>query len=199
MKTKSTVITLFCAAAATAIAFAGCGGYTPEEGTNYFKDGDVYRVFEQQGQAQEIKDFALTSFFIPVQSGKYSCEVSDQYMENSMFFDADSAMLINREGAEAIYAALGISGGKLNEDMDSCYITNLYTYNAKVSYSASLILTVDTAELPEYTVYGEVADVMKYTFTYADYSADDGTKTDEGTFSVYVSGESRIDTFAAYD
>ena len=136
MKTKSTVITLFCAAAATAIAFAGCGGYTPEEGTNYFKDGDVYRVFEQQGQAQEIKDFALTSFFIPVQSGKYSCEVSDQYMENSMFFDADSAMLINREGAEAIYAALGISGGKLNEDMDSCYLTNLYTYNAKVSYSA---------------------------------------------------------------
>ena len=40
---------------------------------------------------------------------------------------------------------------------------------------------------------------MKYTFTYADYSADDGTKTDEGTFRVYVSGESRIDTFAAYD
>ena len=34
------------------------------------------------------------------------------------------------------YAALGISGGKLNEDMDSCYLTNLYTYNAKVSYSA---------------------------------------------------------------
>ena len=34
---------------------------------------------------------------------------------------------------------------------------------------------------------------------HADYSADDGTKTDEGTFSVYVSGESRIDTFAAYD
>lgn len=83
--------------------------------------------------------------------------------------------------------------------MDSCYLTNLYTYNAKVSYPAALILTVDTAELPEYTVYGEVADVMKYTFAYVDYSADDGTKTDEGTFRVYVSGESRIDTFAAYD
>ena len=38
MKTKSTVITLFCAAAATAIAFAGCGGYTPEEGTETFTE-----------------------------------------------------------------------------------------------------------------------------------------------------------------
>ena len=200
MKKRKVIVPLICAATVTATVFAaGCSGYTPEEGTNYFKDGEVYRVFEQLGEAEAIEDFALVSYTIPALDGTYTFTVSDQYMKGSMFFESDSAALINGDGVKAIYAALGISSYLLDEELNTCYLTNLYTYNTRISYSAALIVTMDPTNYPDFTVYGEVADVSKYTFTYTDYSANDGTKTGEGTFSVYISDESHLDTFVIYN
>lgn len=179
---------------------SACSEYQPAENENYFRLGDVYRVFTLQSETPEtIEELPLRSL-MPVMAEiatNYTIRYFDAFSKGSLFFDSKDSEKLNCAGVAAVYDSLGISGYELQDERYDCDFTGLHTYNRLQKLGESSF-TVRLDDKPKFTVYGDVASVQKYTFAYTDKAEKDGAEKGSGTFSVYICDIPYISTFVAY-
>ena len=179
-----------------ATLFGACsGGYKPE-GDNWYKYGNVYRVFEKVDEnPQHVDKMGLHSFTVPSAVGYMNGEVKVDtfFYDQSLFFD--EPFLINKDGAAAIRKSLGLIAVPQNDDVFMCSYTRLFTYDGPVKSSDLIFKFTPSYEGdPMFTVVGFTSEADIYKFTYIDYD-EKGNRVDEGEFSVIVSGRVVVDKF----
>lgn len=171
-------------------------GYVPNEGENCFRFEDVYRVLTLKDEEPELsKEFPIHSYMRPMTGivSTIDLTLSEEFPPNSIFFD--EAKLLNREGIEIIYNMLNIMNYEVTDELFVCEGTGLLTYNPRTELKSETILSIDMSGKPAFTVYGDVADVYKYTFSYEDRAIEDGEIKESGEINVYLAPFTYFDEF----
>ena len=190
---KKFLSVVLCAGTIAMITFSGCG-YTPDKDSDYFRDGDVYRVISLRGEPEHIKNYGLATNMMRTVNECFSeieVNVDFGFSNGSVFFSGGN---VTKEGAEQVLNSLGIKDYTLGEKYD-CGITGLYTYNSLTNGYPVETFVFHADKYPNYTVVGAASDVEVYTCDYKDLSVNNGAEVNTGSFEVIVTGTIYISTF----
>lgn len=193
-------LVLVCALGVVAACAGGCGDsgqtFTPEAGTVYYRYENVYRVISIDQTPTHVEGYGLHSHIPLTLNSAFSnitVTVKSYFAANSLFFE--DCTKLNKEGVRVIYDYLDIASNPLLDEYYACDCTGLYSYTRKNS-GATLKYTIDNfGEYPDYTLFGDVADVDIYSVSYRDLSVKDGKEVDSGSFAVIICDTPYISSF----
>lgn len=139
---KKLLTAMFCIAISTAVLTAtviatGCTDKFAPKDKNYFEfrivNNTVYRVIELESETPErVDDYPLVSAAnINFSDPTVYLTAYSTYENNCIFFKDSDAGKFTKKGIQEIYKILKISGPKLEDSVNSCFTTDVSTFNEK--------------------------------------------------------------------
>lgn len=189
------IICSVAAAVVSATAFTACSGYTPDNNSYFYDNGDTYRIIElDESRTVNVENYPIISTQIPVVGAVNFYPYTFIAHADTLFFDAADGL--TRATAECVYNYFGIEKGfSLNNEMIFLPWSGLCTFNNLRKVKESNLggwLPYEGGDI----VGSYLDEATVYTFNYTDCSKMNGEAVRSGSFRVLrVTGISILSKF----